>query len=377
MTLSPNRSQTGSIRRGFTLIELLVVIAIIAVLISLLLPAVQSAREAARRAQCVNNMKQIGLAMYNYESALGCYPLGVSLNARFNGSGTPAGGPINWGGWGSMALMLPHVEGGNLYNAINFNLSPWNRYRAQYGWEANYTAFNTRVGTFLCPSDPNSGLTSTNSYLASIGTSTFGSTTTDSSGMFAYQIPYYVSSITDGTSNTVAFGESLCGNASSFISTSADDRASMASASGVLDRSNVLTNAVDPGGAGALRDASSNMALTLRGLTACNTQWASSAKTITPTKGYRWGIGAVGIGMINTIVPPNSTQYPWNGCRFNGANFNADGSAYANVTSAHPGGANVLMGDGSVRYIKSSINMATWMALGTRNGGEVISADSF
>ena len=147
------KSLSGQSRKGFTLIELLVVIAIIAVLISLLLPAVQSAREAARRTQCVNNMKQLGLAMYNYESALGSYPLGVSLNARFNGSGGSAGSPINWSGWGSLALVLPHIEGGNLYNAINFNLSPWNHYRAQYGWDANYTGFNTRVAAFLCPSD--------------------------------------------------------------------------------------------------------------------------------------------------------------------------------------------------------------------------------
>jgi prepilin-type N-terminal cleavage/methylation domain-containing protein/prepilin-type processing-associated H-X9-DG protein len=367
---------SGQSRKGFTLIELLVVIAIIAVLISLLLPAVQSAREAARRTQCVNNMKQLGLAMYNYESALGSYPLGVSLNARFNGSGGSAGGPINWGGWGSLALVLPHIEGGNLYNAINFNLSPWNRFRAQYGWEANYTGFNTRVAAFLCPSDAKSGLTSINSYLACMGTSSWGSTTGDSTGMFSFQTPCYIASVSDGTSNTIAYGESLCGDASSFINASVDDRASMASASGKGDRSVVLTNAVDPGGA-AMRDASSNLPLTIQGMNACNTMWQSSSKTVTPTKGYRWGIGAIGIGMFNTIVPPNSTQYPWNGCRFNGANFNADGSAYSNATSAHPGGANVLMGDGSVRFIKSSISQVTWMALGTKAGGEVISADSY
>ena len=126
-----------------------------------------------------------------------------------------------------------------------------------------------------------------------------------------------------------------------------------------------------------MRDASSNLPLTIQGMNACNTMWQSSSKTVTPTKGYRWGIGAVGIGMFNTIVPPNSTQYPWNGCRFNGANFNADGSAYSNATSAHPGGANVLMGDGSVRFIKASVNQVTWMALGTKAGGEVISADSY
>lgn len=363
-------------RRGFTLIELLVVIAIIAVLISLLLPAVQSAREAARRAQCVNNMKQIGLAMYNYESAMGSFPLGVSLNARFNGSGGSAGNPINWGGWGSLALMLPHIEGGNLYNAINFNLSPWNRFRAQYGWDANYTAFNSRVATFLCPSDPNSGATSINSYLASTGTSTWGSTTGDSTGMFAYQVPYFVSSISDGTSNTVAFGESLCGNASQFINSATDDRVSLGSAVGDLDRSVVVTSATAPAGAIA-QNAAANMAATLAGLDACTAEWRNPGRSVTPTKGYRWGLGAVGMGMINTVVPPNSQQYPWNGCRFNARTFNADGTNYSNVTSAHPGGANVLMGDGSVRFIKGTINMSTWMSLGTRAGGEVISADSF
>jgi len=368
--------RTTTCPRGFTLIELLVVIAIIAVLISLLLPAVQSAREAARRAQCVNNMKQVGLAMYNYESAMGCYPLGVSLNGRFNGSGGPAGAPLNWGGWGALALMLPHIEGGALYNAINFNLSPWNRFRAQYGWDANYTAFNSRVATFLCPSDPNSGATSINSYLASTGTSTWGSTTGDSTGMFAYQTVYGVSNVSDGTSNTVAFGESLCGNAAQFINQAVDDRASLASAVGDQDRSVVVTSATAPAGATG-QNAATNMPGLLAGLQACNTEFRNAGRSITPTKGYRWGLGATGMGMINTIVPPNSPQYPWNGCRFNARNFNADGTHYSNVTSQHPGGANVLMGDASVRFVKGTINMSTWMSLGTRAGGEVISADSY
>ena len=110
-------------------------------------------------------------------------------------------------------------------------------------------------------------------------------------------------------------------------------------------------------------------------MNACNTMWQSSSKTVTPTKGYRWGIGAIGIGMFNTIVPPSSRQYPWNGCRFNGANFNADGSAYSNATSAHPGGANVLMGDGSVRSVSDSVEIRVFAAMVTRAGGENV-ADS-
>src|SRR5262249_52047687 len=205
-------------RRGFTLIELLVVIAIIAVLIALLLPAVQSAREAARRAQCINNLKQIGLGMHNYHSTHGTFPLGGTVNwSRY-------GYNANWGTWSAAALLLGYMEGQPLYNAANFNwVCCWTQ-----GWNINSTVTTNIINTFICPSDGLSPVPTqndiwtgmTNNYHASAGASTdFG----QASGLFAEFSPtvngvsfgapaYGVQACTDGTSNTIAFGESLVGS---------------------------------------------------------------------------------------------------------------------------------------------------------------------
>src|SRR5208282_723912 len=133
-------------RRGFTLIELLVVIAIIAVLIALLLPAVQSAREAARRAQCVNNLKQIGLAIHNYHTASNTFPPGSA--ASYN---TYNPGCVAWMGWSAQGLMLPYLEQSSIYNAANFSYDSWNDNAT------NQTARDTRIAAFICPSDTNAG----------------------------------------------------------------------------------------------------------------------------------------------------------------------------------------------------------------------------
>ena len=142
MTRSRRRSTAS--RPAFTLIELLVVIAIIAVLIALLLPAVQAAREAARRAQCTNNLKQIGLALHNYESSNGAFPTGGE-STNFNV--TPAASQFVDGGWSTLARILPFMEGGNAFNALNFNLAEYND---AYG--SNYTGASQVVAVYLCPS---------------------------------------------------------------------------------------------------------------------------------------------------------------------------------------------------------------------------------
>ena len=143
-SIAKPRSRT----KGFTLIELLVVISIIAVLIALLLPAVQSAREAARRAQCVNNLKQIGLGLFNYESANGVFPPGY-IDYQNNPIFTP---DLDMGpGWGWAAMLLPYVEQQPLYNAINFSLGI--TVASNPASAANSTAVVVTLGVFQCPSD--------------------------------------------------------------------------------------------------------------------------------------------------------------------------------------------------------------------------------
>ena len=217
--LVSNRSKSNR-RAGFTLIELLVVIAIIAVLISLLLPAVQSAREAARRAQCINNLKQLGLALHNYECAHRRFPPGFisRVTGSWSGGGNdpiPEAGP----GWSFFAMILPHIEQGNLHQTIQFHLpiaAPENR-----------VARSTRVKEYQCPSDtwnePVSvwpatlGITdlAPSSYIGCLGGGDPANAPGYSAmyeqqpfnGMFHRNVAIRHADITDGTSNTIALGE--------------------------------------------------------------------------------------------------------------------------------------------------------------------------
>src|SRR5438270_3850735 len=198
-----------STRHGFTLIELLVVIAIIAVLIALLLPAVQSAREAARRIQCTNNLKQIGLALHNYHAAASSFPPGAALNGVAAVPGLYASWQPNMS---AQAMMLPYLEQSPVYNSLNFSFG------AEYDLGMNQTGVLTIIAGFLCPSDPNAGSRlNTNSYYVSMGTTTdymftpgvagganwMGTTPnvtfTGTTGVFAQAISYGVNHCTDGT----------------------------------------------------------------------------------------------------------------------------------------------------------------------------------
>jgi prepilin-type processing-associated H-X9-DG protein len=344
-----------------------VVIAIIAVLIALLLPAVQAAREAARRAQCINNLRQMGLGLHNYHSVHGAFPLGNSVAMAYP---PPVSKLTDWGTWGAQAMMLPYLEQQPIYNSMNFDWPCWRDVNA----DSNTTAFSTKIAIFLCPSDGLAGQYDTNNYYGSIGTTT-APWSIDSTGIFNHSTATLVgssytsaskvisvASVTDGTSNTVAFSEALVGPNN------------QADTNYYAYRSSVGGLKVFASNSGGLVDASSNPATVQSNLQACNA--AIKNGLAVHDKGYRWGSGSSGITLFNTIVTPNSKQYTWASCRMDDGG-GADFSHYITTSSAHSGGVNAAMADGSVRFFKDSINQATWWALGTRGNGEVISADSY
>lgn len=350
--------------KGFTLIELLVVIAIIAVLISLLLPAVQSAREAARRAQCVNNMKQIGLAMHNYHTASGVFPQGASKNPK----DWPGDSDLVWSSWSAQALMLPYLEQQAIYAASNFSwgVNPF----GDPCYNINSTSANTVITSFVCPSDSNVLKPNLNSYYASVGTTTNFMTTncwgginpsckaTGSMGVFTYFMAYGLSDITDGSSNTVAYSESLTGKPNV----------------GNQYRGNSTQGINDPGA--QLFNAQTNQAVVLQALQACATGFKNSS-SIQSNKGQMWAFGARAYTMFQTIQTPNDKQYSFGSCTFGCAGCGLDQSWAVPASSNHPGGVNVLMADGSVKFVKDSIDRMTWWNLGTKDGGEVVSADAY
>jgi prepilin-type N-terminal cleavage/methylation domain-containing protein/prepilin-type processing-associated H-X9-DG protein len=362
-------------RQGFTLIELLAVIAIIAVLIGLLLPAVQAAREMARRAYCANNMRQIGLALHQYHVANEVFAMGCSFQAP----GPPLDSQLAmWNSFSAQASLLPYLDQAPLYAALNFSLSP-----LDYDG-TNTTVVYRVVGTFICPSDTNAGAghQNINDYAASIGVTTadlyewenYGPALATnfqipngSSGLFTFGISYGVRHCTDGTSSTIAYAEWLVGDGRGTYYGGQDP--------GSTYRGNGFMTATgnNPTYASAFQNSSAVMS----GLQACATQFEASAITI-DYKGWYWAMGSTGFSMFNTVQVPNDAAFPFGVCRFGGTpNDWPDNSTFVGAQSAHPGGLNALMGDGSVRFMKDSITRRVWWSLGTRGGGEVISSDDY
>ena len=343
--------------RAFTLIELLVVIAIIAVLISLLLPAVQAAREAARRIQCVNNLKQIGLALHNYMSTTNVLPPG-RFNTYISGYGNC---------WGTYSQLLPELDQSAIFNSFNFVLPPDTAALAV----SNATGFQTFLNTLICPSDSDPVLITLTGV--QFATHNYDLNTGNTYSVVQNPLPPLVglpngpffenskispASFTDGMSNTVAITETA---RSTPTSTYANDPL------GVF----LITGNNSTTGPPISSDSDyQSLCLTLPPTT---TQFQA-------TRGVRWHYGAPGHTLYNHIRSPNSnlpdcrgglphstrTVQTWSWLSLNIA-----------ARSKHPGGVNSLLADGHVQFIKNSINVATWQALGSRNGGEVVSSDTY
>jgi prepilin-type N-terminal cleavage/methylation domain-containing protein/prepilin-type processing-associated H-X9-DG protein len=344
-------------RRGFTLIELLVVIAIIAVLIALLLPAVQAAREAARRAQCVNNMKQIGLGLHNYHQTNDTFPPGA-CSQQGNGC-------CSWQSTSCLAMMLPFLEANGIYNSINFQLNSCGN-----GPDQNYTPRASQINSFLCPSDGNAKNTDgtngrLNSYMGSMGTTAQNGYNATSTGFFAFNNCYGIRDATDGSSNTIAFAEKLTGTPG------------QSTGAGLGYRGNGVNGS---GPSQGIYDATQNPTQTLSDMNTCLASWQAltlGSGNLIDNEGQWWMVGDTNYCLFNTIIPPNSPIYKFGSCRNGCGGCSPDGSEFANASSNHSGGLNILMGDGSVRFLKSTVAQTIYWYIGTRANNDVVSSDSY
>ncbi|HET6426217.1 MAG TPA: DUF1559 domain-containing protein [Planctomycetaceae bacterium] len=340
-----HRSSAVRSRLGFTLIELLVVIAIIAILIALLLPAVQQAREAARRSQCKNNLKQIGLALHNYESTFTCLPPSLTVNTAVSNSS-----------WGVLGRIMPYLDQANLYNAINL--------QEGFSGPTNAPLVNGyKVPIYICPSDAKGGTPRVASgvalyclnYGANFGTWFIYDPVTGrgGDGLFYPNSRIRLGDITDGTSNTLMVSE-------------------------VKSWQAYTRNAPPPSPFDTTIPANVNdvVACVAVGLTD-----RIQVPTADGTGHTEWPNGHSHHSGFTTTMGPN-TYVKWT---FSGVDFDCDYasrqeghatlSSFSAITSRsyHEGIVNSLLADGSVRTMSENIDLRIWRGLGTRSGGETLS----
>ena len=365
----------NSVRRSaFTLIELLVVIAIIAVLIALLLPAVQAAREAARRIQCASNLKQMGIALATYEQAIGSFPAGAIYYNATDGGAKQCQGPHASRSFGALALLLPQMEQSNAYNAINFTLSSGDVNGLWGGVNVgaiNHTGLATRISSYVCPSDSAQDPTfmpaspsSQTSYACSAGTWNIVAYFSGpecwqqdiGNGAFDDLSAYRAADMTDGLSQTVFIGETAR-----------------------------LRNDPDPQFNQWSRPGDFQV----------SAKFDPSGSTYRP-QGFAFHVPRInaplmagdypgGFGQGNGFSPPGPNPLPpgtawpdtsdYKAWLLNVPKYKEYGQW--GFRSFHPGGANFLFGDGSVKFLKESIDLATYRALGTRGSGEVVDAAAY
>jgi prepilin-type N-terminal cleavage/methylation domain-containing protein/prepilin-type processing-associated H-X9-DG protein len=334
-------------RRGFTLIEVLVVISIIAVLIGLLLPAVQAARESARRVQCTNNIKQLGLAVHQYVDSTGVLPPSMVLA----GTGTK----VAWSnGWSIHMRILPAIGQQNSFNALNFSVA--------YQNHVNTTVTSQVIATFLCPSEANQQPTSHQTF-GNVGINNYGWCMGD----------WFVWGSFDNPSpNRSAFGPNQSRAWAAFI----DGLSQTAMMAEVKSYQNYLR---DCGGLSKVNDPSNIPPPTANPMQVVP-EYAGGSCMLKPDGHAEWVDGGVHHTGFTTAWTPNKVtgNATIRDLDINGQREKQGGPTFAAITarSYHPGGVNVLLGDGSVRFIKTTIFGVTWRALGTVSGAEVVSADS-
>ena len=380
------------LRSGFTLVELLVVIAIIGILVGLLLPAVQAAREAARRMQCSNNLKQIGLATLNYESTHSRFPpgrldpdytIGGVAQASYTSYPNTLAANAFTGFRSVHTFILPYMEQGNIYNLIDFSVPTAVRMTTGGGVtpiNANYRAYANAAGLFICPSCPFTGVIITeNNYRYNFGGSTpFGGALGTSNnnntsavsaggfpskgnGAFTMGQPLRVGSITDGLSNTVFFSERTKGTGANLATT----------LPGRSDITNLLSRPANLVDADFMFSECLAQAPNLNG----GFNFNSAGRWLPGTDfSNGWPFGFYSSTMYNHVAPPNWRAID---CGTRSAIPDAPGEhAIISARSTHTGGVNASRGDGSVSFVSDSIDVLVWRAVGTRSGGEVASIDN-
>ena len=320
-------------RHGFTLIELLVVIAIIAVLIGLLLPAVQKVRDAAARAQCQNNLKQVGLGLHNYHDAQGRFPPGYLNKIWPANPSLPPGHFI----WSAHAHVLPYLEQQNLRHLLDLSYPLFDGPNADPPFSifpVNRAGVSTPVKIFLCPSDRDQVVKAGYapvSYVVNSGSTADSSTR--SNGVFYVNSKTKITDVTDGSSNTVMVSESTIGVGGEPFTTSIQDAR--------LVHVELLFRPVSP--------------------SLCN----NAAGLYGTQKGYSWADGSTASGGYNHVLVPNSSQLDCYSAFLPNPGWRA-------ARSYHSNGVNVVLCDGSVRSVSDSVSLSVWRALGSRNGGEVV-----
>ncbi len=343
MALSSGKSAARI--RGFTLIELLVVIAIIAILIALLLPAVQQAREAARRSQCKNNLKQFGVALHTYHESTKMFP---KAHTHYIGIGIS-----EWRGHSATTQLLPYLDQGSVYKKYSFG--------TDCEGLANHNVANVKIATFRCPSDSvpvtsqYHGLTGPGMNFvycegATVGYQNNGAVVGvgEENGIFNQRVNCATQDIRDGTSNVIAMSEHIVADSGSNT-----DKVSV-----------VRAGVAPPGGFPAYPVTFSTQAQVDSWGAACAAGGVGGQRH--KSVGHWWHHGGHGSGAFNTLLNPNSK---WPNCTSHCGGCAIDAPLMAAARSQHAGGVHALMADGAVRFVNNTVELTTWQRLGHRRDG--------